>query len=814
MPRYIEKIEKVTLPVIPTRGLIAFPSIPINFEIEREFSLKALDNAAETDMYVFMVCQKDINTAFPSASDFYTTGAVCKIKQSVKTSSGTTRVIAEGMCRGTAVSYTEKDGCIFADIMTKTVAVSGSESNLRIEALIREAIIALENISNLMPNDAADIILTAKSIKNPGQAADFIASAALVKYQDKQRILDIYEPVERLETLVLVMESEIKLLKTELNIHKKVREAIDENQREYYLREQLKVIQGELGGDVGDDIDEYYTKIDECDLPQEVCEKLYKETGRLAKTPVGSPEANVLRNYLDVCLELPYGKLTEDTTSLSFAEYVLDRDHYGLKKPKERILEYLAVKQYAPDIRHQVLCFVGPPGVGKTSLGQSIADAMGRKFVRISLGGIRDEAEIRGHRKTYVAAMPGRIITAVTQAGSANPVILLDEIDKLCSDMRGDPASALLEVLDGEQNKNFRDHFIEMPFDLSNAMFIATANTLDTIPRPLLDRMEIIELSTYTKSEKLNIAKNHLLPKQLKRHGLTKSKVRISDEVIGMIIDGYTRESGVRNLERQIASLCRKAVKKLIETDKMSLTVSRNNLSEYLGPVKIIDDTASKVNEIGVVNGLAYTSVGGDVLRIEAAAMEGTGKIELTGTLGDIMKESAHIAVSYIRAHASELGIAPDFMKNHDIHIHVPEGATPKDGPSAGVTMLSTLVSLLAKAPARCDTAMTGELTLTGRVLPIGGLREKATAAWNAKIKRVIIPEKNLADIEELDAEVLSALTFIPCKNADEVLREILASPKIKNQEETSGENSPVIHIPSQKKSRRNSITAQNKDNQ
>ncbi len=811
MPSYIEKIEKVSLPVLPTRGLIAFPSIPVNFEVERDFSIKALEKAEDTDMYVFMVCQKDINVDTPSASDFYTNGTVCKIKQAVKTATGTTRVIAEGMCRGAAISYKEKNGCIFADIMTKAVSIAHSEKNVRIEALMREAVSSLESISKLMPNDASDIILTAKSIKNPGQAADFIASAALVKYQDKQKILDIYEPVERLETLIYLIEKEIKLLTTELKIHRKVREAIDENQRDYYLREQLKVIQNELGNGSDDDIDEYYDKIDASGFPTEVKDKLYKETGKLAKTPIGSPEANVLRNYLDACLELPYGKLTEDTTSLSFAEYILDRDHYGLKKPKERILEYLAVKQFAPDVRHQVICFVGPPGVGKTSLGQSIADAMGRKFVRVSLGGIRDEAEIRGHRKTYVAAMPGRIITALTQAGSANPVMLLDEIDKLCSDMRGDPASALLEVLDGEQNKNFRDHFVEMPFDLSNVMFIATANTLDTIPRPLLDRMEVIELSTYTKSEKMNIARNHLLPKQLKRHGLTKSKVRISDDVLGMIIDGYTRESGVRNLEREIATICRKAVKKMIEEEKMSVTISKNSLADYLGPIKFIEDNASENDEIGVVNGLAYTSVGGDVLKIEAAIMEGNGKIELTGTLGDVMKESAQIAVSYIRSHAAELGVAADFMKNHDLHIHVPEGATPKDGPSAGVTMLSTLVSLLTGTPARSDTAMTGELTLTGRVLPIGGLKEKATAAWNAKIKRVIIPEKNLVDIEELDPEVRSALTFIPCKAASEVLREILVTNKTAKHIENSFKDAPVVHIPAQKKPRSNSINAKNK---
>ncbi len=795
MPRYIEKVEKVSLPVLPTRGLVAFPSIPVSFEVEREISKAALE-ASSDDRYVFIVCQKDIGCDNPSGSDLYTTGTVCKLKHSLKGNEGIIRVVAEGMCRGSAVGYMIKNGCIYADIITKTVSLVGDDYDIRTEALMREAVSALDAMSHFMPSDASEMVLAASTLKNPGQMADFIASTALVKYEDKQKILDIYEPVDRLEELLIILESETKLLSLEMRIHKKVREAIDENQRDYYLREQLKVIQGELGNDSGEEADDYYDKIDAADLPKEVKDKLYKEVSRLSKTPFGSPEANVLRNYLDVCLELPYGKYTEDRNSLDEAKAVLDNDHYGLKKPKDRILEFLAVKQLCPSLRHQVLCFVGPPGVGKTSLGDSIARAMGRKFVRVSLGGIRDEAEIRGHRKTYVAAMPGRIITAINQAGSCNPVMLLDEIDKLCSDIKGDPASALLEVLDGEQNKNFRDHFIEMPFDLSDVMFIATANTLDTIPRPLLDRMEVIELSTYTKNEKLNIAKNHLIPKQLKRHGLTKSKVRISDTAINSIIDFYTRESGVRNLEREIAAVCRKAARILVESEKKSLTVNKNNISDFLGPIKFIEDDISSSNEIGVVNGLAYTSVGGDVLKIEAAYMEGTGKLELTGTLGDVMKESAHIAVSYIRSHADELGVPADFMKNHDIHIHVPEGATPKDGPSAGVTMISTLVSLLTKTPARADTAMTGEITLTGRVLPIGGLKEKSTAAWNAGIKRVIIPEKNTVDIPELDPEVVSAITFIPCKTVDEVLSEILAHPHSKREREKNVSDGVSIHIP------------------
>ena len=767
MPKYIEKAEKLTLPVIPTRGLVAFPSIPLNFEVERDFSVAAIDAARECDMYVFLVCQRSVDCDEPTPADIYETGTVCRIKQTVKTPEGITRVIAEGVCRGTAASFTAVGSCIYADVITKTVTLARGESDIRTEALLREATQSLEHMLSFAPGDNSDLLLAAKAITNPGQAADFIASSALVKFEDKQKILEIYEPLARLETLIVIIESKTQLLLLEMNIHKKVREAIDENQRDYYLREQLKVIQGELGGDSEDEADEYYDKIDAANLPKEVHDKLYKEVSRLAKSPFGSPEATVLRNYLDICLEIPFNKITEDRLDIAEAKRILDADHDGLKKPKDRILEYLAVKQLNPDLGNQIICLVGPPGVGKTSLGASVARAMGRKFVRVSLGGIRDEAEIRGHRKTYVAAMPGRIITALT----------LDEIDKLCSDMRGDPASALLEVLDGEQNKAFRDHFVEMPVDLSKVMFIATANSLDTVPRALLDRMEVIELSTYTKNEKLSIAKNHLIPKQLKRHGLTRRNIRISDDVICEIIDGYTRESGVRNLEREIAAICRRAARIMIESGKKSVTVKKESLASLLGPRRFLDEEKSTEDEIGVVNGLAYTSVGGDMLKIETSVMDGTGKLELTGTLGDVMKESARIAVSYIRAHAAELGVSSDFYKTKDIHIHVPEGATPKDGPSAGVTILSSLVSTLTGTPARRDTAMTGELTLTGRVLPIGGLREKSTAAWNAGIKRVLIPADNVTDLEEIDPTVRQNLLFIPCRRASQVLDEILVHP-------------------------------------
>ena len=582
MAKYIEKAEKMTLPVIPTRGLVAFPSIPLSFEVEREVSLAAIEAASGTDMYVLLLCQKHIDCEAPTPLDLYDVGTVCRIKQTHKNPDGITRVIAEGVCRAKTLSFTALGNCMFADVMTKTVSLEQGEEDLRSEALIREAIMGLEKLISFSPADGNDILIAAKSIKNPGQAADFIASSSLVKYEDKQQVLEVFEPLARLETLIIALENETKLLSVELSIHKKVREAIDENQRDYYLREQLKVIQGELGADSEDEAEEYYDKIDNAKFPKEITDKLYKEVGRLAKSPFGSPEATVLRNYLDICLEIPFTTFTEDTVDVAKAKKVLDDDHDGLEKPKERILEYLAVKQLSPSLNNQIICL-------KTSLGASIAKAMNRKFTRVSLGGIRDEAEIRGHRKTYVAAMPGRIITGLTQAGSMNPVMLLDEIDKLCSDMKGDPSSALLEVLDGEQNKTFRDHFVEMTCDLSKVMFIATANTLDTIPRPLLDRMEVIELTSYTKNEKAAIAENHLLPKQLKRHGLTKRSLRISRPVIEEIIDGYTRESGVRNLEREIAALCRKTAKIMIETGKKSVSVTAANLHTFLGARKFLE---------------------------------------------------------------------------------------------------------------------------------------------------------------------------------------------------------------------------------
>ncbi len=778
MPKFIEKIEKLTLPVIPLRGLVAFPSLPLNFELAREISVSACNAATSADMYIFLVSQKQIDTEMPTADDLFEVGAVAKIRQTLKTSEGNLRVIAEGICRATAVSYFERDGHIMADVMSKTVSLDHSlGGDVKVEALMKEATDALEAMVKYIPSASDELLLAAKSIKNPGLMADFVAANVLVRFEDKQRILETYEPLRRLETLAVLLDSEAELLQTEAHIHQRVREQIDENQRDYYLREQMKVIQGELGMDTGDEVEEYYAKIAKLQLPSEIDEKLRKEVARLNKTQFGSPEASVLRTYLDTCLEIPWTTLTRDRLDVKQAKKILDADHDGLDKVKDRILEYLAVRQLSPDLKSQILCFVGPPGIGKTSLAASIARAMKRNYVRVSLGGIRDEADIRGHRKTYIGAMPGRIVTALTQAGSRNPLILLDEIDKMCADAHGDPSSAMLEVLDPEQNKAFRDHFVEMPLDLSDCLFIATANTLDTVHRPLIDRMEIVELTTYTKNEKIAIAKNHLMPKQYKRHGLTRRMLRITDEALTEIIDGYTRESGVRNLERKIASVCRKCARRIVEEGLKSVTVRIEDVSTYLGPKKLLPDRIYDEDPVGVVNGLAYTESGGDLLRIETLIMDGTGKVELTGSLGDVMKESARLAVSYIRAHADELGIPSDFYKTKDIHIHVPEGAVPKDGPSAGVSILTSLTSALSGRPIHRDIAMTGELTLTGRVLAIGGLKEKTTAAWSAGVTKVLIPWDNRADLAEIDPIVRNGLLFVPCKTAEEVLRVALCTP-------------------------------------
>ena len=802
MPRYIEKVESLTLPVIPLRGVVAFPSIPVNFELEREISKKACQAALASNMLVFLLTQKDTAVDEPSDNDFYKTGCVAQIKQTLtKNQDGNIRVIAEGYCRAEVVKLKRDKGYITADVLSKTLTAETGVLDIRSEALINESLSTLEEMLQFHPTISGDYLTTASSISNPGLLADFIASSVFVRYQDKAAVLEMFDPLKRLEKTIVLMESEMKLLRTEMDIQRKVKEAIDENQRDYYLREQLKAIESELG--IDEDADELQKKMAKMTLPEEVREKLEKEIGKLAKAPTGSPEAAVIRNYIETCLDIPWNKKTHDRVDIEAAKKILDADHDGLTKIKERILEYLAVKQLNPELKNQILCFVGPPGVGKTSLGASIARAMKRKYVRVSLGGIRDESDIRGHRKTYIGSMPGRIITSLTQCGSLNPVMLLDEVDKMCSDVHGDPASALLEVLDGEQNKAFRDHFIELPVDLSDCLFIATANTLDTIPRPLLDRMEVIELHTYTPSEKLAIAKHHLFPKQLKRHGLNRRMLKLTDDAINGIISGYTRESGVRNLEREIGAICRKCAKTIVEDGVKTVSVDKGDIERLLGPKKFIDDALLSSDLVGVTNGLAYTEVGGDMLKVEVLAVEGSGKIELTGTLGDVMKESAHIAVTYTRAHADEYGIDKNFYKTKDIHIHVPEGAVPKDGPSAGVTMTTSLISALSGLRVRHDIAMTGEITLTGRVLAIGGLREKSTAAYTMGIRTLLIPKENMRDIAELDEVVRNEVKFIPCETLDDVLKNALVYPSEKisaaenDKKEEKGESIPAI-LPAQ----------------
>ncbi len=799
MQKYIEKAEPMTLPVLMLESIAVFPTIPVSFELSDKSSLAACERAEAADGLLFAVQRRPIDEetlsllkdvggdgkANDAAGDtpdnlsetanLFSVGTVVKLRQSVKLPEGTMRVFIEGTSRATASRYYDNGLGLTVDVIAKTVSVDDG-GGIKGEALIHEITGAFDEFTKFLPRLSNELITAVKSIRNPGLLADFIASNVLINPLDKQLVLEEFNPLRRLELLAVILERERDVLSTELDIHRRVRRQIESNQREYYLKEQLKAIKNELGysEDEEDEIDEYYEKIDAAKLPAEIAEKLVREVKKLAKTPYNAAESSVIRNYLDLCLELPWTKTSKERADVGAARKILARDHDGLEKIKERILEYIAVKQLNPGLRNQILCLVGPPGTGKTSIAASIAHATGRKYVRVSLGGVRDEADIRGHRKTYIGAMPGRIIAALRQAKTRNPLILLDEIDKLTSDAHGDPASALLEVLDSEQNKAFRDHFVELPMDLSECLFIATANTLDTVPRPLIDRMEIIELKIYTRHEKLAIAKNHLIPKQLTRHGLNKRMLKLTDDAVFEIIDFYTREAGVRNLEREIASLCRKSAKEIVETGVKSVKITADDVKKYLGTQKIKPDTLSPSDEVGVVNGLAYTEVGGDLLRVEVATMPGTGKLELTGSLGDVMKESARAAVSYIRANSEALGAPADFYKTRDIHIHVPEGAIPKDGPSAGVTIATALVSELSGVPVRRDVAMTGEITLRGHVLPIGGLREKPMAAYKAGIATVCIPADNTRDLDDIDPTVRESLVFTPCREIGEVLNTAL----------------------------------------
>ena len=774
MAEKIEIFDEVTLPLIPLRGIVAFPSVQHNIEIVRGLSLKAFTAAATMhEAKVLLVTQRDISVDEPKINDLYKVGVLAEIKHVVKNPHGNLSVVFEGIARAKIKAIAENQGYFSANAVVKAEPSSFKTATVN-DALMAEVKSRLSGLSQLHPSFTDEMRMSAEAITSPGYLADFVASSAVIDYKNKQDILEAYLPRTRLERLLYALEEEHMLLECERDIQMQVREKIDKNQKDYFLREQIKAIQSELGEDEDDESKEYEDKIEAAKLPDDVKEKLYKELGKLAKTPFGAAESTVLRTYLDTCLDFPFGVKTEDKVSVAAARKILNEDHDGLDKVKERILEFVAVKQFSDNIKNQIICLVGPPGVGKTSVAASVARALGRKYARISLGGMHDEAEIRGHRKTYVGAMPGRVITALINAKAENPVIVLDEIDKMASNFRGDPTSALLEVLDPEQNKSFRDNFMEIPIDLSDTLFIATANTYDGIPAPLLDRMEIIELSTYTDTEKLSIARNHLIPKQLERNGLTGKLFKITDDGILALIKKYTREAGVRTLERTVASLIRKSAKKIAEGGAKSVRITEKNLEEFLGKPKVLPEVLESTDTVGVVNGLAYTQSGGDLLKVEVAVMDGTGKIELTGSLGDVMKESARIAHTFVRTVAERYGIDREFYKNKDIHIHFPEGAIPKDGPSAGVTMVSAIVSALGSIPAKRDVAMTGEVTLRGKVLPIGGLKEKTLAAYRAGIRTVLLPKDNLPDLDEIDTEARQALTFIPCTTAEDVLEHVL----------------------------------------
>lgn len=763
------------MPTVALRGLVVFPDMFIHFDVGREKSINALKKAMDTDQEIFLVTQKDISVDDPDYEGLYEIGVVASVKQVLKLpgKSGNVRVAVEGLYRARLVEGLNVGTGNFLKTMVfpiKEPSIRGDKLDYA-TALVRQAKDVFADYADCAPQMPGDLVTSVMQETDPGKLADYVAGNIMLEYEDRQKILNVINPVKRLEELCVLLANEGNLLSIEAEINDKVQESIDKNQREYYLREQMKVISTELGAGASheEELNTFREKIFFLKASDEVKEKLFKECDRLEKYSPSSPEAAVSRNYIETCLSLPWNEYTKENTNIKKSEKKLNDDHYGLEKVKERILEYLAVRVLAPDIKGQIICLVGPPGVGKTSIARSVAEATGRNYVRISLGGVRDEAEIRGHRKTYIGSMPGRIINALQQAGSSNPLILLDEVDKLSSDYKGDPTSALLEVLDPEQNATFRDHYIELPFDLSRVMFLTTVNVRSNIPEPLQDRMEIIELGSYTYEEKFNIAKKHLLPKQMKRHGLTAKQLKVTDKALGLIIEGYTKEAGVRALEQQIAAVCRKTAVSIIKDGAEKVTVKPDDVEKLLGSLKFKNGAIIKENEVGVVNGLAWTAVGGDMLEIEAAILNGSGKLELTGSLGDVMQESAKAAVSYIRSKADELPVNKDFYKENDIHIHVPEGATPKDGPSAGVTIATALISALSGRKVRKDVAMTGEITLRGRVLPIGGLKEKSMAAYKAGIKTVVIPYDNIADLDEVDPKVKEAITFMPVKTVQAV---------------------------------------------
>ena len=765
-----EQLTSGKMPVLALRGLAVFPDQTIHFDVGRPKSIKALEDAMKKDQHIFLVPQKDIVNSDPGCTDLYPIGVVGKIKQVLKSQGENLRVLVTGLCRAQIKDVIQNDPFMLAYI--RAVPETEVADSTRAHALRREANGLYAVYSELLEHPAQAVQLRMMGTNSTGFIADSIAQNSGIDIQDKAKLLCQLNPVKRLEMAVKLLRREIEMVRLESQIQEKTKANIDQNQKDYYLREQIRVLKDELGeGDDESEFANYERNILKLHLDEESEKKLLKDLNRLKKQPFGSQEAAVLRNYLDTVLELPWNTRTKERIDVAAARKILDHDHFGLQKVKERILETIAVRQIAPDMPPQIICLVGPPGVGKTSIAYSISRALNRKMTRISLGGVRDEADIRGHRKTYVGAMPGRIISGLIQAGSSNPLMLLDEIDKLGSDHRGDPAAALLEVLDGEQNGTYRDHFLEIPYDLSDVMFLTTANTLDTVPRPLLDRMEVIELGSYTDEEKLMIAKNHLIPKQLEKHGIKKAQLRITDDAIREIITCYTRESGVRKLERCFAEICRKTAMELLQQESPKrITVTGSNLEKFLGVRKFLPDRLPGYDQVGLVTGLAWTSVGGETLEVEVNVMDGSGKLELTGNLGDVMKESAHAALSYIRSNAEKLGVPTDFYKTKDIHVHFPEGAVPKDGPSAGVTVCTAMVSALTGTTVRRDVAMTGEISLRGRVMAIGGLKEKTMAALRHGISTVIIPKDNERDLEEIDQTVRKQLNFIVASRIETVL--------------------------------------------
>lgn len=771
----MEKEQKI-LPLIPLRGITIFPYMVMHFDVGREKSILALEDAMLNNQEIFLVSQKDAKLEEPIEDDIYKIGTICIIKQILKLPGDTVRVLVEGTNRARIINYVQQEP-FFKGELELLIDLDCVEDK-KCEALVRTVRKAFDEYIKISGNMPTEVLISLDDLESPGRLADVISSYLMLKSEKKQELLEAFDAADRLEKLLVVLNNEIDILKIERKIGVKVKNKIDKVQKEYYLREQLKAIQEELGEEDEDkkEISRYKNKINKAKLPKQVKEKALYELDRLKNTGSYSAEGGVIRTYLDWIIELPWNKETEDNLDVKRARETLENEHYGLEDVKDRIIEYLAVRKISKSLKGPILCLVGPPGVGKTSIARSIAHALNRNFVRMSLGGVRDEAEIRGHRKTYVGAIPGRVIYGMKQAKSNNPLFLLDEIDKMSNDFRGDPADALLEVLDAEQNSTFRDHYLELDFDLSKVLFITTANSLETIPRPLLDRMEIIDVSGYTYEEKFHIAKEHLLPKQMKEHNLEESVITFADSALYNTIENYTRESGVRNLERKIATVVRKAITELIEKDKKSINITVNHVRKYLGAPQFTYDKADKVDKIGVVTGMAWTGYGGDTLPVEVTVMSGNGKLELTGQLGDVMKESARAGYSYVRANAEKYSINPDFYKDKDIHVHVPEGAVPKDGPSAGVTIITALVSALSLRKVRHNVAMTGEITLTGRVLPIGGLKEKSLAAFRAGIDTIIIPKDNEKDMEKIPKSIKGKLKFVLAEKIEDVLENALIS--------------------------------------